>query len=38
MQLAGFFADVNVSDTVPPRERPQYRAMLEFCQLNNIKL
>jgi len=37
MQLVGFFADVDVSGTVPPRERPQYRAMLEFCQLNNIK-
>jgi len=35
--LAGIFADVDVSGTVPPRERPQYRAMLEFCRINSVK-
>ena len=35
--LAGIFADVDVSGSVPPRERPQYRALLEFCRVNNIK-
>jgi len=36
-ELVGLFADIDVSGTVPPRDRPQYRAMLEFCGLNNIK-
>jgi len=36
-ELVGIFADVDISGSVPPRERPQYRAMLEFCKINNIK-
>ena len=36
-ELVGVFADVDVSGTVPPRERMQYRAMLEFCKLNGIR-
>jgi len=35
-EVVGFFADIDVSGTTPPRERPQYRAMLEFCKLNGI--
>ena len=37
IEVIGFFADIDVSGTVPPRERPQYMAMLEFCKLNNVK-
>ena len=37
-ELVGIFGDVDVSGTIPPRERPQYRAMLEFCKLNNVKV
>lgn len=37
IEVVGFFADIDVSGTTPPRERPQYRAMLGFCRLNNIK-
>jgi len=36
-ELVGLFADIDVSGTVPPRDRPQYRAMLEFCRLNSVK-
>ena len=36
-ELIGIFADVDVSGTVPPRERPQYNAMLSFCKVNSIK-
>jgi len=36
-ELVGIFSDVDVSGTVPPRERPQYKAMLGFCNLNRIK-
>ena len=32
-----FFQDIDVSGTIPPRQRPQYRAMLDFCRVNNIK-
>jgi len=38
LELVGVFADIDVSGTIPPRERPQYRAMLEFCKLNNVKV
>jgi len=36
-ELVGVFADVDVSGTVPPRERPQYKSMLGFCRINNVK-
>ena len=36
-EVVGFFADIDVSGTTPPRERPHYRAMLEFCKLNGVK-
>ena len=36
LEIVGFFADIDVSGTTPPRERPQYRAMLEFCKINGI--
>jgi len=35
-KVVGFFADIDVSGTIPPRERTHYRAMLEFCKLNGI--
>ena len=37
MEIVGFFADIDVSGTTPPRQRPQYQAMLSFCRLNGIK-
>ncbi len=37
LDVVGFFADVDVSGTVPPRERPQYSAMLQFCRLSGIR-
>jgi Site-specific recombinases, DNA invertase Pin homologs len=36
-ELLGVFADVDVSGTIPPRQRPQYQAMLEFCRVNSVK-
>jgi len=36
-ELVGVFADIDVSGTVPPRERLQYKSMLEFCKINNVK-
>jgi len=37
-ELVGVFADVDVSGTIPPRQRPQYQAMLSFCHLNNVRI
>ena len=36
-EVAGFFVDEAVSGAVPPRERPRYRAMLEFCKDNGVR-
>ena len=33
-----FFIDIDVSGATEPRQRPQYRAMLDFARNNNIKL
>ena len=35
--IRGFFVDEAISGAVPPRDRPQYRAMIEFCRYNNIR-
>ena len=35
--IHGFFVDEAISGAVPPRDRPQYRAMIEFCRYNNIR-
>lgn len=37
LEIIGFFADVDVSGTVPPRKRPNYMSMLGFCKLNGVK-
>ena len=37
IEVVGFFADVDVSGTTPPRDRPQYKSMLDFCRLNGVK-
>ncbi len=37
LEVAGFFIDEAVSGAVPPRERPKYRAMLEFCRDNGVR-
>jgi len=37
LEIVLFFADVGVSGTLSPRQRPQYLAMLQFCKLNGIK-
>jgi len=37
LEIVLFFADVGISGTLPPRQRPQYSAMLRFCKLNEIK-
>jgi len=37
LDVVGFFVDRDVSGTTPPRERPQYMAMLEFCRNSGIK-
>ena len=34
--VVGFFVDEAVSGATPPRERPQYKAMLEFCKNNGV--
>lgn len=36
LEVVGLFADVDVSGTIPPRQRQQYRVMLEFCKLNGV--
>jgi len=38
VEVLGFYIDVDVSGAVPPRERPQYRAMLEAARRLGIKL
>jgi len=35
-EIAGFFIDEAVSGAIPPRERPKYRAMLDYCRDNGI--
>jgi len=37
LEIVFFFADIGVSGTLPPRQRPQYSMMLQFCRLNGIK-
>jgi len=36
LEIVQFFVDV-CGSTLPPRQRPQYSAMLQFCKLNRIK-
>ena len=38
IEVVGFYIDADVSGGIPPRERPNYRAMLETAQKMNIKL
>ena len=38
IEVIGYFIDHDVSGAIPPRERPKYRAMLEFAKDNGIKL
>ncbi len=38
VEVLGFYIDADVSGAVPPRERPQYRAMLEAAKRLGIKL
>ncbi len=35
--IVGYFVDEAVSGAVPPRDRPKYKAMLEFTRDNQIK-
>lgn len=37
VEVVGFFIDVEVGGGVPPRERPMYRAMIEFARANGIR-
>lgn len=38
VDVIGFFVDVDVSGGVPPRERPKYRAMIEFAKDSGINM
>jgi len=38
VEVAGFFIDTDISGIVPPRNRPKYKAMLDFAKDNGIKL
>lgn len=38
IEVLGFYVDIDVSGAVKPRERPQYRAMLEIARTLNVKL
>ena len=37
LELVNVFVDLGVSGATPPRERPGYRSMLEYCRACNIK-
>jgi len=34
--IQGYFIDEFISGAVPPRQRPQYKSMLNFCKYNRI--
>ena len=38
IEIVGFFPEEDVSGTLPPRERPKYRQMLDFIKDNDINL
>jgi len=38
VEVVGFYIDIDVSGGVPPRERPNYRAMLDTAKKLNVKL
>ena len=38
VEVVGFYMDIDVSGSVPPRERPNYRAMIETAKALGIKL
>ena len=38
VEVVGFYMDIDVSGGIPPRERPNYRAMIETAKALGIKL
>ncbi|NPA70007.1 MAG: recombinase family protein [Crenarchaeota archaeon] len=38
IRIVRYFIDKGVSGTVPPRKRPAYSQMIQYCKENNIKI
>lgn len=38
IEILGFYIDVDISGSIPPRERPNYRAMLDVAKRLGVKL